>query len=297
MSKASQGIATDTVTDETASQRGAPQDRRRNLRPRRVAHARVIPSWPLLLLAAPATVAVWSGWVGLGKLTGFGIVHPFPGLWDQFRVNTAITLPVGVEAYGAYALRAWLAADRVMSERTRQYARWSALGSLLLGVSGQVAYHLLSQSRVTSAPWGVTMAVASLPVLVLGMGAALAHMIRADGDVSQEGQHDRVMPGEAATSLPAVPGAEAAQLPADPNLTLPGAGGPLAEDEDEKCEESDRLEIARVTALQLTSTGVRVSRRTLRDAGLRGSNAELSALVRAITADLAESGQAPSRRG
>jgi hypothetical protein len=41
-------------------------------------------------------------------MTGFGQVHPFPGLWPSFHLNTAITLPVGVEAYAAYALRAWL---------------------------------------------------------------------------------------------------------------------------------------------------------------------------------------------
>jgi len=36
-------------------------------------------SWSLLLLAAPAAVAVWSGWVGIGKMAGFGQVHPFTG--------------------------------------------------------------------------------------------------------------------------------------------------------------------------------------------------------------------------
>lgn len=44
--------------------------------------------------------------------------------------------------------------------------------------------------------------------------------------------------------------------------------------------------MTRVTALQLTSTGVRVSRRTLRNAGLRGCDAELSALVKAVTTEL-----------
>ena len=28
--------------------------------------------WPLFLIAAPAAVAIWSGWVGLGELCGFG---------------------------------------------------------------------------------------------------------------------------------------------------------------------------------------------------------------------------------
>jgi hypothetical protein len=53
---------------------------------------------------------VWSGWVGIAQKTGFGLVPPLPGIWPSLHLDTAITLPVGVEAYAAYALRAWLAA-------------------------------------------------------------------------------------------------------------------------------------------------------------------------------------------
>lgn len=134
--------------------------------------------WPLLLLALPAGVATWSGWVGLGELTGFGPVKPLPGISD-FTINTAITLPIGVEAYAGYALHAWLSAREVTSG-TRAFAKWSAFGSLLLGMLGQVAFHLLEVSGVTSAPWQVTTAVSCLPVLVLGMGAALGHMLARD---------------------------------------------------------------------------------------------------------------------
>ncbi|GAA3352092.1 hypothetical protein GCM10020366_00030 [Saccharopolyspora gregorii] len=35
-------------------------------------------------------------------------MHPLPGIWSGFEVNTAITLPIGVETYAAYALRVWL---------------------------------------------------------------------------------------------------------------------------------------------------------------------------------------------
>ena len=76
---------------------------------------------PLALIAAPAAVAVWSGWVGLGTLCGFGIVHPLPGIDNGFQLNTAITLPVGVEAYGAYALGAWLTPG--VSDAARKFAR------------------------------------------------------------------------------------------------------------------------------------------------------------------------------
>ncbi|MEU8227836.1 ABC transporter permease [Kribbella sp. NPDC048915] len=136
---------------------------------------RPVRSWPVLLLALPAFVAVWSGWVGLGELTGFGVVHPLPGIADGFTINSAITLPIGVETYAAFALRVWLS-GRVPA-RARRFAKWSALSALALGALGQVAYHLLDAAGVTAAPWPITTAVACLPVAVLGMGAALAHLI------------------------------------------------------------------------------------------------------------------------
>jgi cytochrome bd-type quinol oxidase subunit 2 len=126
----------------------------------------------VLLLAAPAFVAVWSGWVGLGELTGFGVVRPLPGIADGFAINSAIALPIGVETYAAFALRVWLS-GRVPA-RARRFAKWSAIGSLVLGAAGQVAYHLLVAAGVTSAPWQIITLVSCLPVAVLGMGAALA---------------------------------------------------------------------------------------------------------------------------
>jgi hypothetical protein len=135
--------------------------------------------WPLLLLAAPAGVATWSGWVGLGDLSGWGLIAPLPGIVDDFEINTAITLPIGVEAYAAYALGAWLS-SRPLSPMTRKFAMWSALGSLLLGMLGQVAYHLLINAGYDRAPWQITTLVSCLPVLVLGMGAGLFHLVSRD---------------------------------------------------------------------------------------------------------------------
>ncbi len=147
------------------------------------------PSWPVLLLALPAFVAIWSGWVGLGELAGFGIVHPLPGIWDSAQINTAITLPIGVETYAAYALHVWLSSGAA-SRQARGFAKWSAIGSLLLGMAGQGAYHLMTADGMTRAPWLIVTAVSCLPVAVLGMGAALAHLIRrtdeeAEGGVSR----------------------------------------------------------------------------------------------------------------
>jgi hypothetical protein len=132
--------------------------------------------WPLFLIASPAAVAVWSGWVGLGTMCGFGVIHPLPGIWDGLQVNTAITLPVGVEAYGAYALGAWLTPGA--PEAARRFARRSAIGALALGMAGQVIYHLLAAANAAHAPWPVVVLVSSLPVVTLGFGTALAHLLR-----------------------------------------------------------------------------------------------------------------------
>ncbi|MEU7907948.1 ABC transporter permease [Actinoplanes sp. NPDC049118] len=131
-------------------------------------------TWPVLILCLPAFVAIWAGWVEMGRLTGFGRVTLLPGITD-FQIDTAITLPIGVETYAAYALWVWLS-GRVVGD-ARAFAKWSAIGSLALGALGQVAYHLMAAAGWTSAPWPITAAVACIPVAVLGMGAALAHLM------------------------------------------------------------------------------------------------------------------------
>lgn len=138
--------------------------------------ARPVKSWPLLLLALPAFVAIWGGWVGLGRLTGFGPIELLPGIWDGLTINSAITLPIGVEAYAAFAMRVWLSGS-TGSDRAREFAKWSTVGSLALGMAGQIAYHLMSAAGVTHAPWPITTLVSCLPVVVLGCGAALAHLL------------------------------------------------------------------------------------------------------------------------
>lgn len=134
--------------------------------------------WPLLLIALPAFVAIWGGWVGLGRLAGFGPVQPLPGV-STFTIDLAITLPIGVEVYSAYALSIWLG-GQVRGRAARRFASWSALSSLLVGAAGQVAYHLMDAAGTSTAPWWVTAVVATLPVATLGMAAALHHLITED---------------------------------------------------------------------------------------------------------------------
>lgn len=238
------------------------------------ARRRTVRSWPLLVLAAPAAVAVWSGWVGIGQMTGFGEIHPLPGIWDSLHLDTAVTLPIGVEAYAAFALRVWLTSSTVISGRTRRFARRSAIAALVLGMAGQVAYHLLAQAKVERAPWEVTTVVACLPVLVLGLGSALAHLLRGDSagyttrHQAQQGAEMQVC--ERATGH--APGSQECPIarPARDNSARPPA--------------RVRITDLQAAAATVIASGQAVSRRSLRSAGLHGSNADLGMLARRVRA-------------
>jgi hypothetical protein len=269
--------------------------------------ARTVRSWPLLVLAAPAAAEVWSGWVGIAQKTGFGLVSPLPGILPSLHLDTSITLPVGVEAYAAYALRAWLSGEQAISGRTRQFAKWSAICSFALGMAGQVAYHLLAQAGAARAPWPVTMIVSCLPVLVLAMGTTLAHMIRADADTEADAP-DHGTEGPAVSRSPAWSAedqARADQNQAAPQALLAGTGPSAGtrtapqQDHDARAATATPSDIgqARMAANRLTAAGKPVSRRTLRSEGIKGSNQALNALARTIKAELAGTAALPARPG
>lgn len=131
--------------------------------------------WPLLVIGASAGTAVWAGWVGLGELVGFGVIHPLPGIWDAAQINTAITLPIGVEAYAMYALSVATTTAPITAV-ARRFAWISSAGALILGMAGQVAYHLMAADQMDTAPWPIVAAVSCLPVVVLGFASVLWHL-------------------------------------------------------------------------------------------------------------------------
>ena len=261
---------------------------------------RTVRSWPLLVLAAPAAAEVWSGWVGIAQKTGFGLVSPLPGIWPALHLDTAITLPVGVEAYAAYALRAWLARDRTISGRTRRFAKWSAICSFALGMAGQIAYHLMAQAGTARAPWPVTTVVSCLPVLVLGMGTALAHMLRADADAEATDTPDsRTGPSAVLLSLSWSPEDQTgpSRRRSEADRDRPGRrpqDAPVRKPERDRETRTDesrparpQTDQARLVARRLAAAGKPVSRRALRRGGVRGSNEALNALARMVNAELA----------
>jgi hypothetical protein len=171
-------------------------------------------------------------------------------------------------------------------------------------MAGQVAYHLMAQAEMARAPWAITTIVSCLPVLVLGMGTALAHLLRADATAA-DAPDRRTRPPAALRSVSRSPedhdGPDRRQPETDRDrspirdqdgetpgrqrgggATGPGfrAAGP-------------RVDQARLAARRLAAAGKPVSRRALRSSGVNGSNEALNVLARMITSEMA--GAAPPR--
>lgn len=177
--------------------------------------------WLLLLIAAPAAVEVWSGWIGLGTLCGFGEIHPLPGIWDGLQINTVLTLPIGMEAYAGFALYVWLASNA--GETARAFARRSAIGAFVLSCLGQMTYHLLTATHHMRAPSFAVILVACLPVAVLAFAAALTHLMHADARAREQAAREAAE--RAAAKAAAKSGNTAPRSPAAKPVTAPAARG------------------------------------------------------------------------
>jgi hypothetical protein len=175
-------------------------------------------------------------------------------------------------------------------------------------MAGQVAYHLLDQAGLTRAPWAITTIVSCLPVLVLGMGTALAHMLRADAETT-DATGSGTGPPAALRSLswfPADQDRPARRRPKtdqdrapirDQNGDTPGSqrGGNATR----PGFRADRAQADQVRdiARRLTAAGKPVSRRALRNSGVRGSNEALNALARVINNEIAGPAPPPDPAG
>lgn len=219
--------------------------------------------WPLVVIGSSPFVAVWSGWVGLGGMTGFGVVRPLPGIWDGLTLDTAITLPIGVEAYAVYAM-AVATSPRVMPAGVRRFAWASAAASLFLGMAGQVAFHVMTAHGVTAAPWWVVALVSCLPVLVIFAAAVLWHLTARIGQVSEQAPVTVTVPVMPAEPVPAAVMPEAVS----PAVSTPVTGTDRAPARSRALDVDDLVLPAQAVARDLVRAGQKVNRATLA-AGLR----------------------------
>lgn len=148
---------------------------------------------PLWIIAAAAATTIFAGWVELGHLCGFGVVHPLPGTpAADVRVDLAVLLPLCVDAYAAVAVRHATAPG--LPRRVRRFAAASAGVALVVGAAGQAGYHLLHAAGAERAPWPVTLAVSVLPVACWGAVAVLSHAV-SQATTPVAGERDTVSQG------------------------------------------------------------------------------------------------------
>ena len=128
------------------------------------ARGQAIRSWPLVLLAF--TMNRGGGVVRLGRHRPDDRIRPGPPPARYL----GLTAP-GLRDHPAHrrgSLWRVCAAGLAIGQSTvmpaaRRFARWSAIASLLLGMAGQIAYHLLTETGTVRAPWAITTAVSCLP--------------------------------------------------------------------------------------------------------------------------------------
>jgi hypothetical protein len=239
-------------------------------------------------------------------MSGFGVVHPLPGIADGVELNSSITLPIGIEAYSAYAFGTWLS-TKPMRREARRFAMVSAVIAQGLGLAGQIIYHVLTAQGYHQAPLFVVGFVSCLPVLVFFAAAVLHHLTR-DAGVDEAKPANTEAPAIAdVLPQPTWPGK---WLAAEGQTALPGPVTPVGEKlsadgvtpsertgTDDTTgrgrtggiDVSDLLEAGRQVAADLGQKGESLTRRALatelRDRGLSCGNERASELLRALRSE------------
>ncbi len=165
-------------------------------------------------------------------------------------------LPLTVDAYAMTATRVWLAAS-TGSGRARRFARWNAIGAIVLSVAGNATWHLIAV-RLLVVSWATVLAVGSIPALVLGLVSHLGVL---------RGQVDPV-PAARVVRTEAVPGTPA--LGTGRPAVRPEDGSQYATEEElvAAARAADRAHQARNGGRPLTRDALR---RELRVGGARAT--------------------------
>ncbi len=125
----------------------------------------------LIPISIGAFLATWGGWAKLATMTGYQEVEMLGGQeWSRF--NIGIVLPMTVEPFGAFAAK--VAFDPNVRRWARVIAGVMAVLTLVAAGICQAVVHHLTVNGVTRAPDFVVAVTSVLPVIVLGLGGALA---------------------------------------------------------------------------------------------------------------------------
>lgn len=119
--------------------------------------------------AVSAAVSSFSGLRSLAEMAGWA-------------APMASLLPLTVDAYAMTATRVWLSGSTA-SVRARRFAKWNAIGAILLSLAGNAAYHLIA-AHLLAVSWMIVLAVGAVPPVVLGLVSHLA-VLRTQADAPE----------------------------------------------------------------------------------------------------------------
>lgn len=217
-------------------------------------------------MAVSAISAGFSSFDGLRSLaqaTGWGMMAPLFALC--------------VDAYALTSIRVWLTSSAA-SHRVRAFARWNAVGAILLSLAGNAAWHLIA-AELLAVTWPVVMIVGGVPPVILGLVAHLAALRQAERVMTTVVVRPAPVTEEPAR-LPDV----ALVPPAPTQVPLrPKPESRVRTQYSEYATEAELLGAARAadTAWRAAHDGRPINRDELRKA-LRVSGARASAALRAI---------------
>ena len=255
------------------------------------------PAGPERPVLAALTAAESGRWFAVAQKTGFGLVSPLRVsgprcTWTPPSLSRSASRPT------RRTRCAWLARDRMISGGPA--GSQNGRRSFVPGMAGQVAYHMVAQAGRAQASWAITTVVSCLPILVLAMGTALAHMLRADVEATIR----RAAGPDSQPSCGPCPGPRTTRWDQCADGPMRTGTRPRArtrtvavQDHDTAMGSRDlgprpavpQVDQVRAVARRLAATGKPVSLRALRGGGVTGSNEALNALARMLSAELTES--------
>lgn len=194
-----------------------------------------------------------DGWVVLGLFVSAvaAAVSSFDGLrslaiatgWSEWQ---APLLPLTIDAFALSAIRIWLLGS-VVSARARRLARSGAIGAVLLSLSGNGVWHLVSAGLVP-VHWVVVLVVGAVPPVVLAVIVHLASVrslagveVRGASAVRQDVPGTTGMVPASSSTVPASEGTET-----QPAEAVPGTAPPFPTVR-RYATEDELLEAARAT--------------------------------------------------
>ncbi len=113
----------------------------------------------MTISAIAAAVSSFNGLRSLALAAGWG-------------TKLSALLPLTVDAYALTATRVWLTSPGG-ARSARQFARWNAIGAVLLSIIGNAVWHLVA-AHLLAVSWPTVVIVGAVPAAVLGLLSHLA---------------------------------------------------------------------------------------------------------------------------